>query len=51
MNDADHDLELEDIEDILEEEFQPELFYKALSNALEQLKQIASDTDSETAAA
>ena len=32
-------MELETLEEILEEEFNPELFYTALSNALAQLKQ------------
>ena len=32
-------IELETLEEILEEEFNPELFYTALSNALAQLEQ------------
>lgn len=32
-------MELETLEEILEEEFNPELFYTALSNALAQLEQ------------
>jgi MFS family permease len=41
MNEEANEVELEDIEELLQEEFNPELFYKALSNALEQLQQIA----------
>lgn len=37
MDNLRESIELEALEEILEEEFQPELFYKALSNALAQL--------------
>lgn len=38
MDDLHDSLEQEAIEQFLEEEFDPELFYKALTNALAQLK-------------
>ncbi len=37
MDNLRESIELETLEEILEEEFQPELFYKALSNALANL--------------
>ena len=40
MNNLNDELELSDLEELLEEEFNPELFYKALSNALAQLEQL-----------
>lgn len=41
MDNLHDDMDRMAIEEILEEEFQPELFYKALTNALEQLDQYA----------
>ena len=38
MNDLREELELEALEEMLEEEFNPDLFYKALTNALSQLE-------------
>ena len=38
MEDLRESLEQETLEEYLEEEFNPELFYKALTNALAQLK-------------
>lgn len=38
MDNLRESMELEALEEILEEEFNPELFYKALSNALAQLE-------------
>jgi hypothetical protein len=38
MSDQRDDFEEEDLQELLEEEFNPELFYKALSNALAQLR-------------
>lgn len=35
--------ELEALEEMLQEEFNPELFYKALSNALDQLAQYSAE--------
>ncbi len=43
MSDLREELELEALEEILEEEFNPELFYKALSNALEQLEHYSAE--------
>ena len=43
MSDLREDMELEDLEELLEEEFNPELFYKALSNALEQLEHLGAE--------
>lgn len=43
MSDLREELELEALEEMLEEEFNPELFYKALSNALEQLEQYSAE--------
>jgi len=40
MNDLQTELDLDEIEEMLEEEFNPELFYRALSNALEQLEHL-----------
>ena len=37
MNEQYDDVELEELADILEEEFDPDLFYRALTNALVQL--------------
>ncbi|MEM7078963.1 MAG: hypothetical protein AAF513_10070 [Pseudomonadota bacterium] len=39
MNEDQNALQREEIEEILAEEFNPELFYKALRNALSQLDQ------------
>ncbi len=38
MSDLKEQFEKEDLEDLLEDDFNPELFYKALSNALDQLE-------------
>ena len=43
MDDLSEQLELEAIEELLEEEFDPELFYKALSRALVQLEQASAE--------
>lgn len=40
MDDLQNGKEQEALEEFLAEEFNPELFYKALSNALEQLEHI-----------
>ena len=39
-NDLQADAELEALENFLEEEFNPDLFYTALSNALDQLESL-----------
>ena len=41
MNEEANEVELEDIEELLQVVFNTELFYRELSNALEQLQQIA----------
>ena len=40
MDDLRESMELDALEEYLAEEFNPELFYKALSNALQQLEQL-----------
>ena len=40
MSDLREQFEQEDLEDILQEEFNPDLFYKALNNALQQLESL-----------
>lgn len=40
MDDLRESMELEALEEFLAEEFNPDLFYKALTNALQQLEQI-----------
>lgn len=39
MSDLLQDMEREELQELLQEEFNPDLFYKALSNALAQLDQ------------
>ncbi|MEM9623363.1 MAG: hypothetical protein AAF993_17060 [Pseudomonadota bacterium] len=39
MSDVQHELDSQELQELLQEEFNPELFYKALSNALAQLEQ------------
>lgn len=43
MTDLNHQLEQEELEELLNEEFNPELFYKALSNALAQLESLETE--------
>ena len=38
MSNLDQQYEREELEELLQEEFNPDLFYKALNNALEQLE-------------
>ena len=38
MSNLDQQYEREELEELLREEFNPDLFYKALNNALEQLE-------------
>jgi len=40
MDDLRESMELEALEEFLAEEFNPDLFYEALTNALQQLEQI-----------
>ena len=43
MSNLREELELDVLEEMLEEEFNPELFYKALTNALEQLEHFSAE--------
>ncbi len=43
MSELLNDMEAEELEELLQEEFNPELFYKALSNALQQLERYSEE--------